>query len=577
MRIVVVDEDKCRPEKCGHECFKYCPVVKGGNPKIIDIGEVAKIDEGPCIGCGICARVCPFEAISVVNLPEATGEPVHRYGDNGFALFGLPIPGESVGILGPNGIGKTTILRIYSGQLVPNLGGDNDGWGPVVERYAGTEIGSYVKQLADDRLRVSYKPQRITILPTIEEGKVSELLAKVDERGRLQEIADALAIGPLLDHSLDNLSGGELQKVAIAATLAKDADVYFFDEPGSFLDIYERLRVSRVIKEFAPRVFVVEHDLLMLDYLAEHIHVAYGQPGVYGAVSMKKGVRVGINEFLAGYLDAENVRIRPEPLKFVQGSRAKSGSGELVSFTDLSVGLGDFKLEAGSGRIRREEIVGIVGRNALGKTTFIRMLAGQLKPASGTISEELRVSYKPQYIQPEGGTVGELFAAVENPPEINLDRDIFNPLELTHLRERTTDDLSGGELQRVATGLALAQDADIYLLDEPSAFLDVEQRVHLARLIRRLMKNLSKSAVVVEHDTMFIDYLSDRLMVFTGEPGERGEVRGPMPVGKGMNEFLQSVGITLRRDPQSKRPRVNKPGSQKDKEQRARDQWYERL
>jgi ATP-binding cassette subfamily E protein 1 len=574
VRIVVVDQDKCQPKKCSHECFKYCPIVKSGEPDIIQIAEKAVIDESMCIGCGICTRVCPFHAISVVNLPEAVGEPVHRYGPNQFALFGLPIPGESVGILGPNGTGKTTILQIYSGQLVPNLGGDNTDWDPVVERFAGTEIGGYLKKLASGKFRVSYKPQNITGLAKLHKGKVGELLEKVDERGKLAGILDAVGLQYILKKKLNELSGGELQRVAIAATLAKDADVYFLDEPGSFLDIYERLRVSRAIREFAPRVFVVEHDLVMLDYLADNIHVTYGPPGVYGAISMRKGVRVGINEFLEGYLKAENVRIRPEPLKFVQAAQAVTSEGELVSYSDIEVKLGSFRLSMAAGRINAREIIGVVGRNALGKTTFIKVLAGMIKPESGKVSRELRVSYKPQYIEAQDAIVGELFKAVELPEGMNLNRDILSPLSLTHLLDRNVKGLSGGELQRVAVGLALARDADIYLLDEPSAFLDSEQRLKLAKLVKRLMQNSGKSAIVVEHDMMFVNYLSDRMMVFVGDPGVHGEVIGPIEVAEGMNSFLESVGITLRRDPQSKRPRVNKAGSQKDKEQRAKGQWY---
>lgn len=573
MRIVTVDPEKCRPDKCGHECYKYCPVVKSGKPEIISIGEKSLIDEELCIGCGICTKLCPFKAITVVNLPEETGSPVHRYGHNLFALFGIPTPGESVGVLGPNGTGKTTILNIFAGQLVPNLGEGEGSWPRVIEHFSGTEVGGFLRGVSEGKIRVSYKPQNITFLPKAFKGDVASLLHRTDERGKLNSITGALNMQGFMKKKLSQLSGGELQKVAIAATLAKEADIYFFDEPGSFLDIYERLRVSRVIKQFAPRVFVVEHDLVMLDYLTDNIHVTYGKSGSYGVVSLRKGVRVGINEFLDGYLKAENMRVRSEPLKFTQSS-SSTGSGELVSFSDISVSLGDFRLSVGEGRIKKEEIVGIIGRNALGKTTFIRVLAGELK-ARGTISRELKVSYKPQYIGAPARTVDNLFAQVSTPADMNLNRDIFAPLDLVHLQDRKASQLSGGELQRVAIGLCLAEDADIYLLDEPSAFLDSEQRLRVARLLRRIMQNRGKSAVVVEHDLMFLDYLSDRVIVFLGEPGAEGKTTGPVETAEGMNLFLRSVDITLRRDQESKRPRVNKPDSQKDREQRAKKQYYE--
>jgi len=575
VRIVVVDKDKCHPEKCGWECLKYCPVARQGK-KIIEIEKRAKIDESLCIGCGICVHKCPFKAISIVNLPEAVGEPVHRYGRNGFALFGLPIPGESVGLLGPNGIGKTTIVRIFSGQLIPNLGREKSSWDDVIERFAGTEIGEYLKKVADKEIRVSVKPQNITDIPKLFKESVGKLLGNVDERGKLGEIVDALELQPILNKTPSELSGGELQKVAIAACLAKDADIYFIDEPGSFLDIYERIRVSDVIREFARRIFVVEHDLLMLDYLTDEIHVMYGQPGVYGIVSMRKSTRVGVNEFIEGYLRAENMRIREEPLKFLTKPPSEAGAKKVVEFRNLRVRIGTFELFVEGGDIREKEIVGIAGRNALGKTTFVKVLAGLIKPEGGTVKGEVKVSYKPQYVEAPELTVGELFRDLKV-EDINVNRDLLAPLQITHLLRRKASELSGGELQRVAIALALAREADLYLIDEPSAFLDSEQRIRVARVIRKVVQTRKKAALVVEHDLMLLDYLSDRLMVFTGEPGRMGIAKGPMDVGEGMKIFLKSVDLTLRRDPETKRPRINKRGSKKDRELRARGEWYEKL
>ncbi len=572
MRIVVVDKDRCRPDKCGHECLKYCPIARQGK-QIIQIDTRARIDEEMCIGCGICVHKCPFGAISIINLPEATGSPIHRYGFNGFALFGLPTPGESVGLLGPNGIGKTTIVQIFSGRLIPNLGGNNADWEPVLERFAGSEVGQYLKDVADGRTRVSIKPQNVTDIPRFYRDTVGSLLEKADERGELDGIVDALSIRHLLGRTPSELSGGELQKVAIAASLARDADIYFIDEPGSFLDIYERIRVSDVIKRFAKRVFVVEHDLLMLDYLTDEIHIMYGKPGVYGIVSMRKSTRVGINEFIEGYLKAENMKIRSEPLKFLSKPPSEAGSKKVVEFGSFEVRNGNFRLSVNGGYIKEKEIVGVAGRNALGKTTFVKVLAGVLKPEEGNVKETARVSYKPQYLDAPDVTVREIFKGVET--ELNLNRDLFSPLSIAHLLNRNSTELSGGELQRVAVALCLARDADLYLIDEPSAYLDSEQRIAVAKVIRRVIQARKKAALVVEHDLMLLDYLSDRIMVFEGEPGVRGEARGPMGVQEGMKEFLQTVDLTLRRDPQTRRPRINKRDSKKDRELRLKGVWYE--
>ena len=145
MRIAVVHRDRCHPIKCGTECILYCPRVRTGDETIV-IGEEGKavISEELCIGCGICIKKCPFDALDIVSLPEELDNPTHRYGTNGFALYGLPIPvgGKVTGILGANGIGKSTAVKILCGQLVPNLGNLTDmaNWEGILKQYTGTEL-----------------------------------------------------------------------------------------------------------------------------------------------------------------------------------------------------------------------------------------------------------------------------------------------------------------------------------------------------------------------------------------------------------------------------------------------------
>ena len=134
--------------------------------------------------------------------------------------------------------------------------------------------------------------------------------------------------------------------------------------------------------------------------------------------------------------------------------------------------------------------------------------------------------------------------------------------------------LSGGELQRVAIAECLLKEADLYLLDEPSAYLDANQRMVTAKTIRKSMENRGKSALVVDHDVYFIDYISDGLLCFGGEPGISGIVEGPYQMREGMNRFLEKVDVTFRRDKNTHRPRVNKPGSRLDREQKIKKEFY---
>ncbi|BAD85220.1 predicted ATPase, RNase L inhibitor homolog [Thermococcus kodakarensis KOD1] len=588
-RIAVIDYDKCNPDKCGHFlCERVCPVNRmGGEAIIIDEENYRPIiQEASCTGCGICVHKCPFNAITIVNLPEELEEGcVHRYGINAFVLYRLPVVKEGmvVGVLGPNGTGKTTAVKILSGQLIPNLCGNNDNWDNVIKAFRGNELQNYFEKLKKGEIRPIVKPQYVDLIPKAVKGKVRDLLKKADETGKFDEVVKELELENILDREIQQLSGGELQRVAIAAALLRNAHFYFFDEPSSYLDIRQRLRIAKTIRRLAEsgkNVLTVEHDLALLDYMSDIIHVVYGKPGAYGIFSQPKSTRNGINEFLRGYLRDENVRFRPFEITFTKTGERKAQEGEiLVQYPRLvkEYENGSFRLEVEGGELYVGEVVGIVGPNGIGKTTFVKMLAGVEKPTEGEVDWSLTVSYKPQYIKTDyEGTVFDLLSKIDASKLMSnfYKTELLNPLGIPDLYDRQVNELSGGELQRVAITACLIRDADIYLIDEPSAHLDVEQRLAVSKAIRSLMAKNEKTALIVEHDVMMVDYLSDRLIVFEGEPGKYGRALPPMGMREGMNRFLANIGITFRRDPDTGRPRANKEGSVKDREQKERGEYY---
>ncbi len=583
-RIAVVNRDVCHPKRCSLECYRYCPGVRTGDETII-IDEHTKrplISEELCTGCGICVHKCPSHAISIINLPkELEGRCIHRYGPNGFALYELPIPraGSVIGLAGQNGIGKTTALEILAGKLKPNLGLDTAATpGQLNEFFKGSELQAYFKGI--EGVKIAYKPQAVDALPKAVKGKIGDLLSKVDERGAAKELTSALELGGILDRNIKLLSGGELQRLAIAATAAREANIYYFDEPSSHLDVYQRLNAARAIRglaEAGKAVIVVEHDLAMLDYMCDYAHVMYGQPLAYGVVSSIRGVRAGINVFLDGYLKAENVRFRREPIKFEvrPPSKARAAGHEFFSYPKLKKSFKGFQLEVSPGSLYAGEIVGIVGPNAIGKTTFVRMLAGEVNPTAGKLESKLAVSHKPQYLNAVfDGDVETWLRSMVGEFDPSFHPEVLQPLEVKPLLERNLNELSGGELQRVAIAACLGRPADLYLLDEPSAYLDVEQRLHMARVIRRVIEKREVAAFVADHDVLSVDFVSDRLLVFTGEPSQAGRTHGPLDMRDGMNLFLREVGVTFRRDPQTGRPRANKSGSALDREQRERGEYF---
>jgi ATP-binding cassette subfamily E protein 1 len=586
-RVAVLDADKCKVKKCNQLCVSFCPMVRSRVEAVRIEGNKAVISEMLCSGCGICVKKCPFKAISIVNLPdELEKDCSHRFGPNAFKLFRLPTPSPGIvlGLLGQNGIGKTTTLKVLSAEFKPNLGDFENPpeWSKVIQHYRGSTLQEYFQRMSENNLKVSHKPQYVDKIPKAISGEVNQLLEKVDERGILNKLAEELELKKILHRRLDVLSGGELQRVAVTAALSREADVYLFDEPSSYLDVKQRLQVARAIrslKEQQKIVIVAEHDLAIIDYLSDQICVFYGEPSVYGVVSHVHGVRTGINIYLQGYIPDENILFRKQSIIFHEKPPSLSaGAGEtLLTWNRLEKKFEGFQLTVETGEIKRGEVIGILGPNGIGKTTFVKILAGIEETDDKQEFGELTVSYKPQYIAAEyEGTVQELLmdVAKENFTSSWYKTEILQPLNLNVLFDRNVTELSGGELQKIAIAACLSRKANLFLLDEPSAYLDVEERLNVARTIRRVIEAQNVPAFVVEHDVVTQDFIADRLMVFSGEPGVNGMAKPPTSLRKGMNVFLKEMDVTFRRDSVTRRPRVNKESSKMDTFQKEIGEYY---
>lgn len=562
--------------KTGGECIIQRP----------DDGK-AVISEDLCTGCTICVKKCPFDAIVIVNLAREIGfDKVHQYGINSFRLYKLPIPkeGSVTGLVGRNGMGKSTIINLLSGNVKPNFGSfdKNLEWEDVFDKLSNIELKKHFEKISTKSLRTSIKPQLVYLIPKIFKGTVAELLKKYDERKTRDLLVDQLGLKNSLTKDISTLSGGELQRVAVAVAASKDADYYFFDEPSSYNDIYQRLAVSKVINGLAKdgkSVMIVEHDMSLLDYLSDNIFIIYGEPGTYGIVSSLQSTKIGINNFLEGFIPTENVRFRDKAYKFDISSANENmiSNTSIVNYTSIKKTLGTFNLKVNGGKIHQGEVVGIVGANALGKTTFMKMLSGLERIDEGQLDSEVRISYKPQYLNQDiDGDVRSLIYSANNGQFEGslLEEQILIPLGLKKLYDKSVKGLSGGELQKVAVSLSLVRDADIYALDEPSAFLDIEDRISLAKFVQRFIKSKGRSALIIDHDIQLVDLVSDSLIIFDGIPGVEGTGYSPMTKEIGMNEFLKSLNISFRRDETTGRPRVNKEESRLDRLQKKEGNYY---
>jgi len=484
-------------------------------------------------------------------------------------------------------------LKILAGKQMPNLGKYDapPSWEDIIKYFRGSELQNYFTKMLDSDIKAVIKPQYVDNLPRAIRGpvqKVGDLLKlRIDDKGEDYNnmLIKDLQLYDVLDREIEKLSGGELQRFAIAMACVQTADVYMFDEPSSYLDVKQRLKAATMIRsllEPTTYVIAVEHDLSVLDYLSDFVCIIYGIPSVYGVVTMPSSVREGINIFLDGHIPSENVRFREDSLQFRLADslidNLKTEGTAQFQYPEMTKTQGDFKLTVEAGDFNDSEILVLMGENGTGKTTLIKLLAGVSKSDKNETEQlSLNVSMKPQKIAPRfPGTVRQLFfkkirGAFLSP---QFQTDVVKPLKIDNIIDNEVQTLSGGELQRVAIILSLGINAQIYLIDEPSAYLDSEQRVICAKVIRRFVLHNKKTAFVVEHDFIMATYLADRVIVFEGTPAKAATAKTPESLVTGCNRFLKSLNVTFRRDPNSFRPRINKLDSQMDQEQKASGNYF---
>jgi ATP-binding cassette subfamily E protein 1 len=532
--------------------------------------------------CGVCINKCFPGAVSVVNLPstETAGLQVHCYGENGFRFFGVPqiISGKVIGLLGVNGIGKSTLLEILAGRQLPNGGNFKNpekGYRDFYDQLSIASFRQFSADLATDNLSVAYKPQVFTELLTRPDS-VQKIIFSNHQEGLFskEEVIKMMELDPIINRLPSELSGGELQRLAIGIVLLQNADIYLIDEPCTFLDFRQRINMAKIFHKIAKAgkvVFIAEHDIAIHDFQSDVIYIFYGKPHKFGVMSrLAYTVKKGINNFLLGKLKDENIRIRGKEIIFTRVVKERLWEGiPGIDYPSFTKQLGSFTLTANEGIIHFGGILGVLGENGLGKTTFAQYLFNTLKTA--------KVSYKPQFLHRKfQGTVRDFLTRYSNTYIDSKDYKLYilKPFSISHLLEKPVSALSGGELQRCFLAGSLGKKADLYIIDEGSAFLDVEERLNATRVIRHIVSKNRAACIAIEHDIQIAEALADTILLFEGEPGYSGRTIGPLSKKKGLNRFLSRINITFRRDPETGRARLNKLGSRLDREQREIEAYY---
>jgi ATP-binding cassette subfamily E protein 1 len=626
LRVAIVDQDKCKSDKCKQECMRGCPVNAQGKKCIelenIIIGsgkesknkKIAKINESLCIGCNICtqgstktnssSRGCPYGAISIINIPqEIKGNIIHRFGDNGFRLYKLPtLENNSIlGIIGQNGLGKSLAVKILSNKIKPNFENfkEQKSDKEIIKMFRGNQTQKYLELLYGGKLKVVTKPQHVEYTTTVlkarkENPTIKEFILQnttIDlENPKLKELLEDLDMTNLLDYKVITLSGGELQRLVIIICLVKEADVYIFDEPSNFLDVKQRLHVAKQIRKLIQNnkyVIVIEHDLAMLDYMADTICIMYGVPSAYGVISMPSGTAEAINNYFDGYIPTENMRFRKDEYNLKSLNEITDlvlTENNSTSYPDATIKYDKFQLDIKGGKFKKFCCLNlIVSLNGAGKTSFINCIKDKLG---------LTVSMKPQYLDfdkfknKDGDypTVDDLLYTMIKSKYTNetFRSEVVRPLNLQSIGDRNVNELSGGERQKVWLTLCLGKDSDVYMIDEPSACLDIEQRVIVTKIIKRYIINHSKVAFIIDHDLMIITSMAQETnsQIINLEPITINSnfrhfvAHPPTSFNSGINKFLEMMDITFRTDPIYNRPRINKHDSQKEIEQKKIGKYY---
>ena len=477
-------------------------------------------------------------------------------------------PGEKVGLLGRNGCGKTSLLRILADHQQADAG--------EVARRRGLRIGYLPQEFELDAtltVRQNIEAGAADLMEWLRryesgqgtEGELSVLLNQIDSadgwklQARIRATASALAAPPL-DALVGPLSGGEKRRVALCRALAGQPDLLLLDEPTNHLDAESILWLEDFLREFPGAVIFVTHDRYFLDGIATRvIELAEGRcfshAGNYTAYLESKAIRQQIAEqserrrqrFLREELDWVRAGVRAQRSKprhrlesfyQVKGLEAPPEEREMdllipppPSLGNHAIQLGHAGAKVGEGERERwlfrgltlsldpAQCTGIVGRNGVGKTTLLRSCLGERPPDEGTIKIGKRVVFNyidqaRMQLKATGTVLDEisegsetvLFGEQHLSARSYLRRFLFADERVNEQVSR----LSGGERARLMLAKVLRRGGNVLVLDEPTNDLDLPS----LRMLEEALADFDGTVLVVSHDRYFLDRICDQIVAF---------------------------------------------------------------
>jgi energy-dependent translational throttle protein EttA len=489
-------------------------------------------------------------------------------------------PGAKIGVVGPNGSGKSTLLRImagvdtdFQGEAWPAKGvrvgylPQEPELDPTLDVRGNVELG--VKETRDLLKRFEVVNLKFGEISTDE-----EMNALLEEQGKLQdriEAAGAWELDRKLDVAMDalrlpppdadvtKLSGGEKRRVALCRVLLEEPDLLLLDEPTNHLDAESVGWLEQHLARFPGTIVAITHDRYFLDNVAQWIlelDRGEGHPfeGNYSSWLEQKRQRLALEEKQSSARqktlerELEWIRMSPKARQakgkarlrsyeelLQQGQKEEIRTAEIlipkperlgeevVNFDGVSKGYGDTLLmENLSFRLPRGGIVGVIGPNGAGKTTLFRMMVGEEKPDSGsiTIGATAKISYVDQSradLNPQN-TVWEEVSGGHDILDFGW-REVNSRAYLSAFNFRGGDQqkkvgvLSGGERNRLHLAKLLREGGNVLLLDEPTNDLDVDT----LRALEDALVSFPGCAVIISHDRWFLDRIATHILAFEGD------------------------------------------------------------